>query len=164
MLDAKSLMVFGLLTWLISSASTAYGSLTLNIVPGNWCLSISDADLLAGPGSNLQPVYEDTGSPTYLDVSGTSGVSDNWRIDVKRVDSLWNPNMSLAVKRTSDGTGPGSITGGESYQEIGPTDIAFFSGAGDRSNVPLQMELSGMSLQVAPNTYSTSIVYTVVDL
>lgn len=157
-------MVFWGFVWVIASASAARGSTTLNIVPGNWSLSVTGADLMAGPGSNLRPTYEDTDSPSYLNIIGTSGAEDSWRIDVKRVDLLWNPNTSLSVKRVSDGTGLGSLMGGESYQQIENTDSIFLSGTADRSNIRLQMEFGGMSLQVPPDTYSTTIVYTVVDL
>lgn len=164
MRHARRRVVFYLLVWLVISASSAQGSTTLNIIPGNWALSISSADLLSGPGSNLRPVYEDTGSPSYLNITGTSGVADAWRIDVKKVDSIWNASTSLSVKRASDGTGPGSIMGGEAYQQIENTDSAFCSGTADRNNIQLQLEFRGMSLQVPPNTYSTTLVYTVVDI
>jgi hypothetical protein len=71
--------------------------------------------------------------------------------------------VALYVKRTGDGTGGGSILGGDSYQEVTTSDVSFFSGAGDRTAVNIQLKVTGASLSMLPNIYSTSIIYTVVD-
>lgn len=129
---------------------------------GGWSRTITAADLEAGAGSDLKSTYESAADPS-LTISGTAGNDDAWRVDVRRADTDWHSNLTLSVKRTGGGTGGGSITGGTAYQAIGTSDAEFFSGAGDRSAIPLQFKLEGMSLQVPPDTYSTTITYTVVD-
>lgn len=161
---AQRIFLAGYILFAILGIQLPCGAVSVNVSSGNWSLLVDDSDLQGGAGSNMKPSYESTGSPSYVTVYGTSGLSDNWRIDVKRIDSVWDPNLTLSVKRTTDGTGLGPIAGGDSYMQIGPTDSAFFSGSGDRNNIPLEMELGGMSLQVPPSTYSTTIVYTVVEL
>jgi hypothetical protein len=130
---------------------------------GGWSETINASDLQAGAGSNLISTYESVTGATALTISNTTGNSDNWKVDVRRTDTTWYINFHLYVKRTSDGTGGGSISGGLSYIEITATDSQFFSGAGNRSGVNLQYELTGMSLSVPPNTYTTTVTYTVVD-
>jgi len=128
---------------------------------GDWSETIDASDLQAGAGSDLKSTYESAAGTGLLTISGTSGNGDTWRVDVRRSDTTWHTNFTLSVKRTGDGTGGGSISSRAAYQAIGLSDAAFFSGAGDRSGIPLQFKLEGMSLQVPPATYSTTITYTV---
>ncbi len=129
-------------------------------VTGSWSETIDASDLQAGAGSDLVSTYESAADAVSISISDPSG---NWTIDVKKIDTNWHSNLHLNVKRTSDGTGPGSISGGDAYQEITDIDQNFFSGNGDRSNVNVQLKLTGISIQVAPDTYSTTVYYTVYD-
>ena len=131
---------------------------------GSWSRTIDASDLVSGAGSDLVGIYESAVNATVLTILNTTGNTDNWRIDVRRSDSTWHGNFNLYIQRTSDGTGGGSISGGLSYIAIGTTDSQFFSGAGDRSSVNLQYKLTGMSVSIPPNTYSTTVVFTVVDV
>jgi hypothetical protein len=131
---------------------------------GSWNRTIDTSDLASGAGSDLIGIYESTVNATVLTVLNTTGNTDNWRIDVRRSDSTWHGDFILYIQRTSDGTGGGSISGGLSYIAIGTTDSQFFSGAGDRSSVNLQYKLTGMSISIPPNTYSTTVVFTIVDV
>ena len=130
---------------------------------GSWSDTIDASDLQAGAGSNLIDTYESVAGATVLTISNTTGNTDNWRVDVRRTDTAWHSNLHLYVKRTSDGSGSGSISGGLSYIEITTIDSQIFSGAGDRSGINLEYKLTGMSVSVPPNAYSTTVTYTVVD-
>jgi len=132
-------------------------------VTGPWSLTIDEDDLIAGAGSDLISTYESNTDQVSIVISNTTGNDDNWRVDVRRTDTTWHSDFVLSIKRTGDGTGGGSITDGTTYQQVGTTNSEMFSGAGDRSNIPIQLQLGGVSLQVAPDTYSTTITYTVVD-
>lgn len=126
---------------------------------GNWTLTIGPGDLVAGAGSNLQSQFDSVSGVTTLTISNLSGP---WQLKARRSDNTWNGAILLRVKRTSDGSGAGTISGGTSYAEITAVDTDFFSGSGDRSNVAVQFRLTGMSVQVSPNIYSTSIIFTLV--
>lgn len=132
-------------------------------VSGDWSRTITASDLQAGAGSDLASTYESASNQASITISGTGGNTDAWRVDVRRTDGTWHANFTLSVQRTGDGSGAGSISGGTAYQAITTTDASFFSGAGDRSGITVQFKLQGMSVQVAPATYSTTITYTVVD-
>lgn len=130
---------------------------------GGWTETIDENDLQSGAGSNLIATYESVTNASTAGISNCTGDSDNWRVDVKRSDSGWQGDFVLYAKRTSDGTGTGSISGGLSYIEITTADVEFFSGAGNRDNIDLQYRLTGMSVNASPNTYNTTIMLTIVD-
>lgn len=130
---------------------------------GGWSETIDSSDLTAGAGSNLNSIYESTGNASTIGISGCVDNNDNWRVDVRRVDGTWHNNFVFSVKRTTDGSGGGSVSGGLSYITVGTTDSEFFSGTGDRSGMNLQYRLSGVSITVSPDNYSTQIILTVID-
>ena len=133
-------------------------------VTGSWnSVVINQANLSAGAGSDLFPYVESSSNQGLMSISNTGGLGDNWRVDVRRSDSVWDTAVAISVLRSGDGSGPGSLFGGTGYVTIGTTDSTFFSGAGDCADIPLQFKLNGLSIDVAPNTYSTTLTFTVVD-
>ena len=130
---------------------------------GSWSLSVTSADLVAGAGSDLKSDYESAVDAVSISISATAGALDSWRVDVKKVDTNWQGNLILYIKRTSDGTG-GSISGGTAYQEVTDINTSFFSGSDDVSGVKAQLKLSGVSIQIPIDTYTTIVYYTVVDI
>ena len=130
-------------------------------VTGSWTQTIDASDLQAGAGSDLIDTYESASDAVSIDISQTGG---DWRVDVKKVDTNWHSNFQLSVRRTSSGTGSGTISGGTSYQEVTDTDQSFFNGTKSRDGINVQLKLSGVSVQIPPDTYSTTVYYTVVDI
>lgn len=126
---------------------------------GNWTETIDRNDLVAGAGSNLNSQYESISGTTTIDIANTGGGS--WRILVRRSDGTWHGNLTLYIRRSSDGSGAGSILGGGAYVQISTLDTELFTGSGDRTNVALQFKLTGMSKDISPNTYSSGIIFTV---
>lgn len=145
----SSLMCSGGICWAISIAVT-----------GSWSETIDALDLEDGAGSNLISTYESAADAVSINISSTVG---NWGLDVKKIDTNWHSNLHLQVKRTSDGTGSGSISGGDVYQEVADTDHSFFGGNSDRSDVKVRLKLTGVSVQVPPGIYTTTVYYTVSD-
>jgi hypothetical protein len=143
-------------------ANGAAAAISVNAV-GSWSRTVAASDLVAGAGSDLHSSYESAAAQVSLHISGATDKDDAWRVDVSKTNGTWSGAFHLFVRRTGNGDGAGSISGGATYQEIGSMATAFFSGAGDRTSIPLQLELSGMSVQASPNTYSTTVTYTVVD-
>jgi hypothetical protein len=129
---------------------------------GGLTRTIDRADLVSGAGSNLNSTYSDAAA-TSLTVSGTTGASDSWRIDVRKADTAWNGSLRLKVRRDTDGSGGGSVAGGYSFIEITGSDNQFFSGAGDRSGISLSYQLTGMAVTIPPGFYNTTVIFTVVD-
>lgn len=131
---------------------------------GNWSGTIDASGLTGGAGTDLNPTYTSASDQVSITISNTSDDWDFWRVDVRKSDTNWHNDLGLSVRRTSSGTGTGSISGGTSYIAAGDLDTEFFRGRGDRSNILVKLQLSGVSVQVLPGTYSASIVFTVVDI
>lgn len=157
------LLAVSVLLLLAGQVSEAAKIISIDVT-GDWSVTIDASYLQAGAGSDLRSSYESAGDAALLTIVGTQNKHDVWQVDIRRTDTTWPSDLTLSVRRTGAGTGNGGISGGAAYQEIGTTDTEFFSGTGDRSGIPLQFKLEGMSLQVPPNTYSTTITYTVVDI
>ena len=149
-------LIFVFLLFLISN-----GAVSIDITStGNWSLTIDENDLINGAGSDLNSTYESTTYQVSLTISSTSG---NWRVDVRKVNTNWHSDLHLWLRRTGDGSG-GSVSDGTVYQELTGTDQPFFTGSDDVSAITVQLKLSGMSVQVSPDTYAATIYYTVVDI
>lgn len=135
-------------------------------VTGSWSEAVDESDLTAGPGSNLASEYQSASNEFSIRIQGFGASRKNpnsWRLDVRRSDANWHANLSVFVRRTSNGSGTGSISGGTSYQTVTGTDQTFFQGSNDRNGVRVQAKVGGVSLSVPPSTYQTSIVFTIVD-
>jgi hypothetical protein len=126
---------------------------------GDWNSTFDASRLTAGAGSNLANASESVSGVTTLNISSQS----DWQIKVRRSDGNWNSAVSLFIRRTSDGGGDGTISGGGAYVEVTMLDTEFFSGSGDRTAVALQYKLTGMSVAVSPNDYSTTLISTLVN-
>ena len=132
---------------------------TLDIsASGGWTMTVNASDLTSGAGSNIKDKESGSGA-TLLTISGTGFV---WKVNVSRSDTSWNGNLTLYLKRTSDGTGSGFVAGGTSYIPIGTTSSQFFTGSGSKSNIAVQYKL-GSSVSVPPGNYSTTVTFTVVQ-
>lgn len=130
-------------------------------VTGSWNETINEADLTGGAGTDLTSTYESAADEVSIDVGDTGATS--WKVEQSRVDSNWHANFTLSIKRTADGTGEGTINGGQVYTEVDTTDKNFYTGQKNRMNVKCQLKLEGVSIQIPPDTYTTTIYYTVSD-
>ncbi len=132
---------------------------------GGWTdLVIGSSDLQGGAGTDLQDSYTSGEEATTLNVTGTSGSNGAWKVQVRMDNTSWQSEVILSVQRTGDGSGAGSISNGTSYTAVGTSDVYFFEGTGDKTAIPIQYKISGMSVSVPPGTYSTTLTFTVVDI
>ena len=127
---------------------------------GSWSQTLTASHLTAGAGSDLQNQTESVAGVTILTVSNAPG---DWTLRARLGNGggNWSGNFALFVKRTSAGSGSGSVSGAESYVEITSTDTAIFSGSEDRNNLSLQFTLPGLASNVSAATYLSSIIFTV---
>lgn len=131
-------------------------------VSGSWGLTISANDLISGPCSGLQSDYESSTNAVTIDVSYAS-YNRTWRVSVRKIDQSWPNDFILFTRRTSYSYG---VTGGTNYQEITNSNRTFISSNRDRINVSglaVQFQLSGVSINIPPGTYITTIYYTIVE-
>ena len=154
------LLIFNFLTLLSWSAP----SISLKIT-GKWTLTLRATDLIGGAGTDYLSEQESAVDQISITISKTATPTTPWRMDIKRVDINWNPNLHLYGRRTADGTGTGTINGGTVYQEITLTDQEFFTGTGERSKIEVQLKLSGISVfNLVEDTFDTTLYYTVTEL
>lgn len=148
---------------LLSSQSPLYA---IDIyATGGWTnLVINSSHLRGGAGSDLADSFESNADATMINITGTSDTSDIWEVKIRKSASSWTSDATLYVERTGDGSGAGSIDEGTSYMAVGESDVTFFSGSGDRTNVPVRYKISGLSISVPTGTYSALITFTVVDI
>lgn len=125
---------------------------------GDWYETITAANLSAGAGSDLVAQIESVSGVTTLTISNAPGA---WSLVARRSSTTWHADLAVSVKRVSDGSGSGSIAGGAAYVELTGSDIEIFTGTEDRSDISLQLKLTGLSKDVAPDTYASSIIFTV---
>ena len=143
-------------------SQNAYAVSDITLAGGNWVVpTIDAADLQSGAGSDLVDTYENTAGVINISDITTPG---NYRVDVSKADTTWHANFQLSVKRTGDGSGAGSISNGTTYQQITDTDASFFTGDLDRTTIPLQLQLAGVSVSISPDTYITTVNYTIVEI
>lgn len=150
-LQAFSLILLALLTVPASAIQL--------LVMGGWSESIGSSDLIAGPGTDIRSPIASGGSQAVIDITDTGGAA--WTLKVARQDVNWPTGVGIAVRRTSNGSGSGTISGGTGYVSVGGMEQVLCEGTGDRSNLAIQLKLEGLSVQHAPDTYGTNLVYTV---
>ncbi len=157
----KAAIVFLFIYFLLCTSFISALSITTS---GGWNLSIDSTDVTGSAGSDLTPTYYSSTDAIIMSISDAIDNSDNWEIQVHKTDTNWHGNLKLALQRTSNGSGGGSISGGDSlYIELTGTDQYFFEGSGDRTDVDIQFRLTGVSVLVPADSYSTTIYFTVID-
>lgn len=91
-----------------------------------------------------------------------------WRINVHKTDITWNPDINLQIKRTgkgfkSGGNGNPNIQDGENYLPVSNTPTYFFRGKDEIINIPITVQISGISLTMGAKDFETNIMLTVYD-
>lgn len=139
---------------------------TINVTGTNWAVTIPS---ITGAGSNYAGTYESAANQILLKVDvplllGSGKVSVHYA-----ANPTWYSNLILSAKRTGNGTTVCllcSITGGTAYQTVTLTDIELFRVAAvaslaSYSNIPIQLQLSGVSVTIPAATYNSRIVFTI---
>ncbi|MEN3370008.1 MAG: hypothetical protein V7609_2151 [Verrucomicrobiota bacterium] len=125
---------------------------------GSWSESLTAANLVSGAGSDLQNQIESVSGVTALTISNAPGP---WSVRARLSSSQWNSNFTLFVRRSSAGSGSGTISGAEGYIEITGSDSEIFSGSENRGSISLQFKLTGLAGNISVATYLSSIIFTV---
>lgn len=125
---------------------------------GSWVETITAANLVAGAGSNIQSQIESIPGVSSLTVSNSPGT---WTVRARLSGSQSYESVSVYVKRCSSGSGGGSISGGTAYVQLSGSDTEIFSGSEPRSSITLQFKLTGLTRNIPPATYLSSIIFTV---
>lgn len=92
-------------------------------------------------------------------------IYNSWQIQVSKNDLDWNSDLELWIKRAGNGTSEYDIKtqNGEYYQKIEANNTFFFDGRGWIDAIPIQIKISGLSVTIPAKTYSTAILFTLID-
>jgi len=130
-------------------------------VTGSWDLTINASDLQSGAGSDLNPTYKSENNQIRIHIRNTN---TSWVVSVRGQVTNWHPDLQFYVRRTTDGGGPGSISGGTSWLRVTTIDQQFFTGSRQRANIHVRCGLTGVSVKIPPDTYSGTVIYTVTEI
>ncbi len=124
-------------------------------------------------GEDFQPNIE---SESNLEISITyinfwdkkDNPNEKWRINVHKSDITWNSEINLQIKRSGDGNSTSKksrikLNDGENFQTITNTPSYFFRGKDEVENIPLDIQLNGISLAMGAQEFETNIILTVYD-
>lgn len=135
-------------------------------VTGNWARDLSAADI-NGAGNDYGSSIVSATNQSFITVSpgGNSNNYVNINVLVQREDNTWDSNLNLKIRRTSNGTnGNVIISPLIPFQTISNTSyITLFSCTGTHTSVPLQYEITGISVLLPAQTYSTTVVFTLMN-
>lgn len=140
---------------------------TLIVAGTNWVASIP---AITEAGNNYSGTYESAANEILLTATvplllGTGKVSMHYE-----ANPSWNSNLILSARRTGNGTSSCTtctITGGTTYTTIPlTTDVELFRitavlALASYTNIPVQLQLSGVSVTIPAATYSSRIVFTI---
>jgi hypothetical protein len=140
---------------------------TLTVDGTNWVLNIP---VITEAGNNYAGAYESAANEILLTatvplVLGSGKVSMHYE-----ANPVWNSGLVLNARRTGNGTtscATCTITGGTSYTNIPlTTDVELFRitailALAAYTNIPVQLQLTGVSVSIPAATYSSRIVFTI---
>lgn len=142
---------------------------------GSWTPTI-DPSQISEAGMDYPNTYniQSTANQTTIELQRGGGFFatylSQWRVDVSKNDVQWDNRLRLEIRRTGNGNAQGfwifstSITGGTNYIPVGNVSSQFFTGNGIFVNIPIQYRLSGFSVLMPAQNYSTDVVFTLIDL
>lgn len=139
---------------------------TLTVTGTAWTVPITT---ITEAGTNYTGTYQSATNQILLAASvplllGNAKVSVHYQ-----PNPTWNSSLILSAKRTGNGTtacGLCTITGGTTYITLTQTDIELFRisaivALGAYNNIPIQLQLSGVSVTIPATTYQSNIVFTI---
>jgi hypothetical protein len=156
-----SLSVYLLISWEIKSQRT------LTVGGTNWVLNIP---AITEAGTDYAGTFESAANEILLGatvplVLGSGKVSMHYE-----ANPAWNSNLILNARRTGNGTtscATCTITGGTTYTNIPlTTDVELFRitailALAAYTNIPVQLQLTGISVTIPAAAYSSRIVFTI---
>lgn len=158
----------GVLTaFLLLLCSQIKAQRTLTVGGTSWSVTIPS---ITEAGSNYAGTYESATNQILLGASvplvlGEGKISMHYE-----VNPTWNSNLILRARRTGNGTTgclTCAISGGTTYILIPlTTDVELFRitaivALASYTNIPVQLELSGVSVTIPATTYNSRIVFTI---
>ncbi len=155
--------------FLLTSGLALSQELTMSPL-SDWNVRLSENDLRAGEDFMSTMTSGEDQSKITIEVGPANFYYlffNSWSLSVERSGGNWDNDLELYIRRTGSGQSAGfffaNISGGESFVRINRSSREFFRGNGYRYDVPIQLEIRGISLTIPTDTYSTDLIFTVID-
>jgi hypothetical protein len=151
---------------LMISSNSLLAQRTLTVSGTNWTPTIP---AITEAGSNYGGTYESATNQILLAAS-VPLLLGNGKVSVHyEANPTWNSALVLHARRTGNGTTGClgcTITGGSIYQIITLIDIELFRinavlALASYTNIPIQLQLTGVSVTVPAATYNSRVVFTI---
>lgn len=112
--------------------------------------------------SSSSPILKSSPGSVQLHVVNDSGRNTPWRVEVRLQGKHMEGGITLSVRRTGTGQGFGWIDGGLSFVSVGERPVVLCKGTGDRMQIPLQLQFSGVTPSTPSGELRSGILFTVV--
>ena len=139
---------------------------SLTVSPG-WSVSIP-ASTIAEAGLNYTTTTITSAVSQSL-INITAGKNAPHYIYIQKTDISWDPSLIISLRRSGNGSSPGgsTITNGTTFQQITGTVTYFFElslgGSRNYNSIPIQYQISGLSVLLPAKTYTTTLLFTVTN-
>lgn len=130
---------------------------TITLTNNSWLPSVTATPVTIVGNNYTSSTLTSSVNETLLNIISNG----SYTVYVNKTDIDWNAGISLWVRRTGDGTGSGNISTNIPFIELTNLDQVLFTGNKDRSNIPIQFEIRGLSVLLPAKQYKTSIVFTI---
>ncbi len=140
---------------------------TITVGGTNWTVTIPS---ITEAGTNYSGIYESATNQILLGASVPVLLGEGKVTMHYQANPTWNSNLILQAKRTGNGSTACitcTITGGTTYTVIPlTTDVELFRitailALASYSDIPVQLQLSGVSVTIPATTYNSRIVFTI---
>ena len=138
-------------------------------VKGEWEKKLDVSDI-NGAGNDYNEFYVSREDESEITVSSNpkskqDDLYANFKVFVHKEDDEWHNNLILQIRRTSNGrNNNNNIFSGTEFQTITNNSSFFFYTIGKQDKVPIQYKILGLSVLLPAETYSTEIIFTVLNL
>ena len=143
----NKLFFFAILTIAITVPKYAEG-IAISVA-GSWDLYIDDTYFTWEGG--LQDTYES--DVDQINVTISEADNNRWQLDVRRDDTNWHSDFVLTLLK---------LEKPEKEVTVETTSQEFLTGEGNKS-YDIKVILEGVSLQISPDFYITTVTYTVTE-
>ncbi len=146
------------------------GTAQINISSNNFITKFISNGAITEAGMDFQKDIELSANEIILSITILPQNLDNviynsWQIDVRKNDFDWNESLELFIRRTGEGKSDfnNKPQNGDYYQKIESNNSFLFSGQGWIYDIPLQLKLTGLSVTLPAKSYSSEIIFTLID-
>jgi hypothetical protein len=138
------------------------------VLKGSWNIMV-DPEFIKNAGLNYDPNLKLESTPNQTVLSVENNISKvyngSWHIDVQKINNNWPSQLTLEIRRSNSGKSNNfdNLIGGSIYQNLGNSPQFFFQGKGIVTDINLQYNLKGLSVLIPVDTYTTQILFTLIE-